>query len=127
MSTTSPILLPSRSTMTRPSQPRAVSMLGVGMLVSFLVGYFSRALPAHAPHATDAWSQAPCRREPRRAPLPPAPLAGRDREVPALAQASGPPGLLVERLGGGYSTRSPVTRRRWSSARSSRPSALTWA
>src|SRR5215218_3010924 len=111
MSTTSPILLPSRSTMTRPSQPRAVSMLGVGMLDSFLVGYFSRALPAHVPHATNAWSQAPCRREPRRAPLPPAPLAGRDREVPALAQASGPPGLLVERLGG-CSTRSPVTRRR---------------
>src|SRR4029450_7922077 len=38
MSTTSPILLLSRSTTTRPSQPRAVSMLGVGMLVSFLVG-----------------------------------------------------------------------------------------
>jgi hypothetical protein len=36
-------LLPSRSIMTRPSQPRAVSMLGVGMLVSFLVGYLSRA------------------------------------------------------------------------------------
>jgi hypothetical protein len=32
----------SRSTMTRPSQPRAVSMLGVGMLVSLLLGYVSR-------------------------------------------------------------------------------------
>jgi hypothetical protein len=31
-------LLLSRSTMTRPRQPRAVSMLGVAMLASFLVG-----------------------------------------------------------------------------------------
>src|SRR5215217_846235 len=46
MSTTSPILLLSRSTMTRPRQPRTVSMLGVAMLASFLVGYLNRALPA---------------------------------------------------------------------------------
>jgi hypothetical protein len=38
--------LRSRSTMTRPRQPRAVSMLGVAMLASFLVGYLSRALLA---------------------------------------------------------------------------------
>src|SRR4029453_5939818 len=43
MSTTSPILLRSRSTMTRPRHPRTVSMLGVAMLASFLVGYLNRA------------------------------------------------------------------------------------
>jgi hypothetical protein len=39
-------LLLSRSTMTRPRQPWTVSMLGVAMLGSFLVGYLNRALPA---------------------------------------------------------------------------------
>jgi hypothetical protein len=34
----------SRSTMTRPRQPWAVSMLGVAMLASFLVGYLGRAV-----------------------------------------------------------------------------------
>jgi hypothetical protein len=43
----------SRSTMTRPRQPRAVSMLGVAMLASFLLGYRSRALLALSrAHAT---------------------------------------------------------------------------
>src|SRR4029453_4893896 len=54
MSTTSPILLLSRSTMTRPSQPRAVSMLGVAMLASFLVGTSVGLLSAVALHVTDA-------------------------------------------------------------------------
>ena len=100
MSTTSPILLLSRSTMTRPSQPRAVSMLGVAMLGSFLVGYLSRALLTPSRRRRRRVLAAPRRRQPRQAPLPPAPLAGRDREVPVLAQPSGPPGLLVQRLGG---------------------------
>src|SRR5829696_1491090 len=47
MSMTSPILLLSRSTMTRPRQPRTVSMLGVAMFDSFLLGYLNRALLAH--------------------------------------------------------------------------------
>src|SRR5215207_3581774 len=89
MSTTSPILLRSRSIMTRPRQPRAVSMLGVAMLASFLVGYLSRAakrcriacdrrvvaelLPAQASMP----------------PLPPVTLADRDWEVPVARQTSG--------------------------------------
>src|SRR4029453_18410828 len=100
MSTTSPILLLSRSTMTRPSQPRAVSMLGVAMLASLLVGYRSRALQTPSRRRRRRVLAAPRHRQPRRAALPPAALARRDREVPVLAQPCGPPGLLEERLGG---------------------------
>src|SRR5919108_3485301 len=100
MSTTSPILLLSRSTMTRPSQPRAVSMLGVGMLGSFLVGYLSRRCWSGRAACCQHVVAVPCRREPRRAPLLPPALAGRGREVPVTGQASGAPGLLVQRLGG---------------------------
>src|SRR5215208_2233688 len=89
MSTTSPILSLSRSTMTRPRQPRAVSMLGVAMLVSFLVGYLSRLLGAVALHVTDASSQSSFPPRPRCPPLPPAPLADRDWEVPVARQTSG--------------------------------------
>jgi len=40
--------------MTRPNQPRAVSMLGVAMLDSFLVGYLNRTLLVLSrPHATN--------------------------------------------------------------------------
>src|SRR6187455_331182 len=70
MSTTSPILSRSRSTMTRPRQPRTVSMLGVAMFASFSSTTSTLADPE--------W----------------------EVPVPVLAQASGPFGLLVERLGG---------------------------
>src|SRR5215217_7163995 len=73
MSTTSPILLLSRSTMTRPRQPRAVPMLRVAMLASFLVGYLSRLLGAVALHVTDASSQSS---------FPP-------RQIPVVRQTSG--------------------------------------
>src|SRR5918994_1041641 len=82
MSTTSPILLLSRSTMTRPRHPRAVSMLGVAMLDSFLVGYLNRALPALSrSRAITCTLLLLGHREPRRAPLPP-------RYAPRMARSS---------------------------------------
>src|SRR4029453_19657877 len=100
MSTTSPILLLSRSTMTRPSQPWAVSMLGVAMLASFLVGTsVGRYWPHHA--AGDQWVA--CSFLPPRtstgtatACAPGWPRLGGPRPGPAQR----PAGLLVERLGG---------------------------
>src|SRR4029453_8881733 len=92
MSTTSPILSRSRSTMTRPRQPRTVSMLGVAMLASFLVGYLSRALLSRVAlsfdrHVVVAELLA------AQASMPTATagtLAGHARKLPVLAQASGP-------------------------------------
>jgi ABC-2 type transport system permease protein len=44
MSTTSPILLRSRSTMTRPNHPPAVSMLGVACVAVFALGLLHGSL-----------------------------------------------------------------------------------
>src|SRR4029450_11520442 len=96
MSTTSPILLLSRSPRTRPSQPWAVSMLGVAMLASFLVGTsVGRYWPHHA--AGDQWV-ACCF-------LPPRTSTGTATACapgwPRLGGARpGPARVLVERRGG---------------------------
>src|SRR5215207_4085091 len=100
MSTTSPILLLSRSTMTRPRQPRAVSMLGVAMLASFLVGYLSRLLGAVALHVTDASSQSSF--PPRQIPVPGRPAARAWTCRTAVVAADGSklcPGQIIGGLG----------------------------
>jgi hypothetical protein len=75
-------------------------MLGVAILASFLLGHLNRALPALSRSRAitcDLLLLATANLDGLS--LPPASLAGRDREVPVLAEASGPPGLLIERLG----------------------------
>jgi hypothetical protein len=78
-------------------------MLGIAMLASFLVGYLSRALLALSrcmrptcPRLLLAAAANLDAHRYRRRPW----LVAVAGEVPVLAQPSGPPGLLIQRLGG---------------------------